>query len=143
MDANPAIEIYVLDTWPIMQWLQQREPGTSQFDALMERTLRGEIRLVMSRINFGEVLYSCWKLRRGDSTQLLADAEALPIDLFSVDDALVSEAAELKSRTTASYADCFACALALRFQAPVVTGDTEFQDLAAANPALRLHWVGA
>jgi predicted nucleic acid-binding protein len=143
MASPSAAETFVLDSWPIMEWLQEREPASSRYDELIERAMRGEIQLLMSRINFGEVLYSCWKLNRVDRGQLLADAEALPIGLISVDDSLVREAAELKSRTRASYADCFAAAVALRLRVPVVTGDSEFRDLVASNPLLTLHWIGA
>jgi len=136
-------KIQVLDTWPVMEWLQQREPATSALDLLIEQAIREQIHLVMSRINFGEVLYSCWKLHRSDSAQLFADVEALPIELISVDDLLVTEAARLKARTTASYADCFAAALALRHQAPVITGDQDFRDLLRIQPDLKLHWLGA
>ena len=126
-----------------MEWLQEREPATSTFELLIEQTLRRQICLVMSRINFGKVLYSCWKLNPYNSTQLVADVEALPIEVISVDDLLVTEAAELKAHTTASYGDCFAAALALRHRAPVVTGDADFRDLLRTQPALQLHWLGA
>ena len=122
-----------------MEWLQEREPATLRFDDLLERALRGQVRLIMSRINFGEILYSCWKLPDVDASRLLADVEALPIDIISVDDDLVIEAARLKVICSASYADCFAAAL----DSPVVTGDKEFRDLARVQPKLLLSWVGA
>jgi ribonuclease VapC len=125
-----------------MEWLQ-REPATAIFDALMERTLRGELRLIMSRINFGEVLYSCWKLDTTEAARLFADAEALPIDVISVDDNLVIEAARLKAGCSASYADCFPAALALRYDSPLITGDKEFRKLSIRQPRLQFNWVGA
>ena len=143
MVAQQTADIYVLDTWPLMEWIQQREPATSRLDLLIEQTIRGQIRLVMCRINFGEVLYSCWKLNRTDSAQLLADVEALPIEVMLVDDLLVTEAARLKAHTTASYADCFAAALALRHHVPVITGDHDFQDLLLMQPDLQVHWLGS
>ena len=74
---------------------------------------------------------------------LFADVEALPIEVISVDDELVIEAARIKSSSSASYADCFAAALALRFDAPVVTGDPDFRELLVTQPKLRIEWVGA
>jgi predicted nucleic acid-binding protein len=138
-----SVETYIVDTWPVMEWLQQLEPGAAHFERLIERVLDGKLRLVMSRINFGEVLYSCWKLDPGQAAQLFADAETLPIDIISVDDDLVIEAARLKAGTTASYADCFAAALALRHNVPVVTGDKDFPDLVRVQPKLQVRWVGA
>ncbi len=123
--------------------MQEREPVTTSFDLLIEQAIRRETRLLMCRINFGEVLYSCWKLKRADSAQLVADFEALPIEVVSVDDLLVNEAAHLKAQTTASYADCFAAALALRHRAPVITGDHDFRDLLRVQPDLQLHWLDA
>lgn len=138
--AEPGrTDTHILDSWPVMEWLQEREPATLRFDDLLERALRGQVRLIMSRINFGEILYSCWKLPDVDASRLLADVEALPIDIISVDDDLVIEAARLKVICSASYADCFAAAL----DSPVVTGDKEFRDLARVQPKLLLSWVGA
>jgi predicted nucleic acid-binding protein len=133
---------HVLDSWPVMEWLQQREPTTTHMDDLIERALRGEARVAVSRINFGEILYSCWKLDVKHAAQLRADFETLPFDVLSVDDDLVVEAAEIKAWVSASYADCFAAALALRFDVPVITGDDEFAKMLALHPKLKLEWVG-
>jgi ribonuclease VapC len=143
VDAPDKVVTFVLDSWPVMEWLQGREPATAYFDALTERVLRGQVRIVMSRINLGEVLYSCWKLKTGDPAMLFADVEALPIEMISVDDELVIEAAHIKSKCDASYADCFAAALALRFDAPVITGDHDFRELLMTQPKLQVEWAGA
>jgi predicted nucleic acid-binding protein len=141
--ATPdRIDTLILDSWPVMEWLQQREPATTLFDGLLERALRGQLRLMMSRINFGEILYSCWKLNKVEADRLFADAEALPVDIISVDDDLVIEAARLKATCNASYADCFAAALAIRHDVPVVTGDKEFLGLVKVQPRLLLNWLG-
>jgi ribonuclease VapC len=143
VEATDKVVTFVLDSWPVMEWLQERQPATAYFDALMERVLRDQIRVVMSRINFGEVLYSCWKLKTGDPAMLFADVEALPVEVISVDDELVIEAARIKSTCDASYADCFAAAVALRFDVPVITGDRDFRELLVTQPKLRIEWAGA
>ena len=142
MDAPDKVATLVLDSWPVMEWLQAREPATAYFDRLIERVLRGEVRVIMSRINLGEVLYSCWKLKTGDPAMLFTDVEALPIEVISVDDDVVIEAAHIKAFSKASYADCFAAALALRFDVPVVTGDLDFRELLVTQPKLRIEWAG-
>lgn len=143
MAAPDKVLTYVLDSWPVMEWLQGREPATAYFDDLIEHTIRGQVRVVMSRINLGEVLYSCWKLKTTDPAMLFADVEALPIEVISVDDELVIEAARMKSACDASYADCFAAALALRLDVSVITGDRDFRELLMTQPKLQIEWIGA
>ena len=45
------------------------------------------------------------------------------------DSELIWEAAEIKARFSISYADCFAAATALRFEASILTGDPKFKKL--------------
>jgi predicted nucleic acid-binding protein len=66
----------------------------------------------------------------------------LPIEVISGDDLLVIEAARFKARTTASYADCSAAALALCHRALILTGDHNFMDLLRILPEMQLHWLG-
>lgn len=140
--ATFANYTHVLDTWPVMEWLQQREPATSRFDDLIEQSIRGQVKVALSRINFGEILYSCWRLDPNRAQQFRADVESLPFDVISVDDDLVIEAAEIKARVSASYADCFAAALAMRLDVPVITGDDEFVKMRRLHPKLQVEWVG-
>jgi len=142
MDPAQASETFLLDTWPIMEWLQQRKPAYSAMEEILEQAAGGAVRLIMCRLNFGEVLYSCWKLDPSNAAQLFADAETLPIEIVSIDDELVIEAARLKAVTTAAFGDCFAAALALRHDVPLVTGDQDFYKLLAVRPALKVNWVG-
>ncbi len=95
----------------------------------------------MSRINYGEVLYSIKKDIPADrvieATQAFLQ---LPICFYSIDDKLVDEAAAIKAVYSISYADCFAVALALRLDIPLVTGDPELPALKAIG--LKLMWLG-
>jgi len=140
VETLTTVETYVLDSWPIMEWLQGH-PASVEMDRLLETALKGSTRLLMSRINLGEIYYSCWKFLPTQAASYLADLKTLPIDIFSVDDALVDEAAHLKAQCSAAYADCFAAALAIRHSAPVITGDNEYRKLAAIT-TLKIHWVG-
>lgn len=135
--------LFVLDSWPVLEWIQKREPAFSAFDRLLEGALRGDVRLLMSRINYGEVLYSCWRKFPADkAAQVLADVETFPIEYVDADAALVEQAARIKITVSASYADCFAAALAIRESAPLLTGDAEFRK-PAMDQRLTLHWLGA
>jgi len=64
-----------------------------------------------------------------------------PIKVPSIDDALVDEAVELKSKYSFAYADAFAAALAIRLGVPLVTGDIEFRAF-ELDGLLTLQWVG-
>ena len=110
---------------------------------MLQRAEQGDPTLLISRLNFGEVLYSLRKppaLRSQARTD--SDLHALPITLISVEDRHVDAAVELKSRFAISYADCFVAALAMEHGAPLVTGDPEFRKLESAG-LLKLHWLGA
>jgi predicted nucleic acid-binding protein len=125
-----------------MEWIKLREPARTHFNRLIESAIRGESVMEMSRINYGEVIYTIRK-----TPDIVNPEEALrnflsaPIRVCSIDDALVDEAVELKSKYPFAYADAFAAALAIRLGAPLVTGDNEFLAL-EKDGLLSLRWVG-
>ena len=51
---------------------------------------------------------------------------------------LVLAAARIKAQFPVSYADCFALATAIRYEAPIVTGDPEFKRFERQVP---IQWV--
>jgi len=133
----------VVDSWPVLEWLRKREPAHSMFAEILEAAAARELHLQMSRINYGEVFYNIvhrWGLEEAKSHR--AKFTALPITLISVDDALVDEAVALKSIYPIAYADAFAAALAIRCDAPVVTGDPDFRKLAKLD-VVKVRWLGA
>ena len=143
MGTELVPELLVLDSWPVLEWIKGREPAFSLFVSLAEDAIAARVRFHMSRINYGEAIYSLHKPPRlPDVTDALRRLRSAPISVHTVDDALVDEAVEVKSKYPFSYADAFAAALAIRLRAPLVTGDLEFRKL-EANGLLRLHWVGA
>jgi predicted nucleic acid-binding protein len=136
---NPS-EI-LLDSWPVLEWLKRRQPAAAEFRRLIEISLAGEILLSMSRMNYGEVLYSIKKDFPENRIKQAAEAfRQIPIKFYSIDDALVDEAAELKAVYAISYADAFAAALSLRLDVLLATGDKEL--LALKTIGLKLHWMG-
>ena len=138
----PVSSELLLDSWPVLEWLKRRQPVAAEFRRLIEESLAGTTSLSMSRMNYGEVLYSIKKdfpeNRIKQATEAFLE---IPIKFYSIDDALVDEAAELKSVYTVSYADAFAAALSLRLDIPLATGDKELLTLKAIG--LKLHWMGA
>jgi len=133
----------VLDTWPVMEWLKDRKRAADYLDLLLAKASMSEVRLFMSRMNLGEVYYSTarqWGVPRADV--VLTRMQELPIDLVSVSDAAVVQAAALKIAHKISYADGFAAGLAMELGCPLVTGDTEFLPLAKSG-IIQLDWIGA
>ena len=142
MDMPEGLSDVVLDSWPILEWLKGREPATHLFREVVEAAVAGSISLSMSRMNYGEVVYSVMKGFPADQVDKIFNAfREIPIRYHSIDDALVDEAAALKSFHTISYADAFAAALAMRLNLPLLTGDREFLPLKQIG--LKIHWIGA
>ncbi len=143
MGAQLEPEMLVLDSWPLLEWIKGREPARTRFSLLAQRAAKGLVSFHMSRINYGEAIYIIRKAPEiVDSAEALRRLDSAPIRLHTVDDVLVDEAVDLKSKYAFSFADAFAAALAIRLNVPLVTGDAEFRVLEAQR-VLSLHWVGA
>jgi predicted nucleic acid-binding protein len=139
--SSEGVPEFVLDSWPVMEWLKKRQPASDRFRTLIEQALEVSLALVMSRINYGEVVYSIAKdlpLRKDEALRAFSE---IPIQFVSVDDRLIDEAVALKAVYRISYADAFAAALGLRLGIPVVTGDPEFFNLRQVG--VQLQWLGA
>jgi len=120
-------ETIVLDSYALLAYFQD-EPGANQVEDLLERASRGEVRLLLTVVNLGEVAYVTERtLGLQRAQEALAKIEQLPIQVVDVDKRLALEAAHLKARYAIAYADCFALALARIEGASLVTGDPEFE----------------
>ncbi len=140
---GPKPELLVLDSWPVLEWIKGREPVRTQFASLVKEAMVDRVSFHMSRINYGEAMYSIRKAPEiADQGDALRRLRSAPFRLHTVDDASVDEAVELKSRYAFSFADAFASALAIRLRLPLVTGDSEFRRL-ERDGLLVLRWVGA
>jgi predicted nucleic acid-binding protein len=143
MGAELTRSSVVLDSWPVLEWIKRREPARTKFNELIGDAVSGRLVMAMTRINYGEVIYS---LRKAPEIQNADEAIqqflSAPIHIHSIDDRLVDEAVDLKSRYRFAFADAFAAALAIRLDVEVVTGDGEFRAL-EADGLLQLRWMGA
>ena len=136
-------DLLVLDSWPVLEWLRQREPSVSRFDFLPDSARRGDVLLIMSSVNLGEILYNAWSLW-GElrAEEVIADFDALPIHVFHPKQEDAMAAACIKGRYKCSYADGFAVILAAEFRATVVTGDPDFLKMRDGG-AEKVDWWGA
>ena len=132
----------VLDAHALMV-LFNDEPGAEEVEKILLKAEKGNPRLLMSVVNWGEIYYS---IMRGAS-QEIADSKSheiagMPLELVPVDARdleLVREAAVFKATKKMSYADCFAAALAKTRNAELVTGDREFE--VVEGELKKIHWL--
>ena len=117
----------VLDAWALMTWIME-EAAAEKVNTLLNQAAAGEIELIMSMINVGEVYYSLAKQGRSDvAEQLLGYLPTMPIRTVVPSRDTILNAAKLKARFPVSYADTFALATATEETASLVTGDRELR----------------
>lgn len=119
----------VLDAYALMAFFED-EPGAKEIEKLFKKAAAGEVTLLITTVNLGEVWYS---IARAHSTQIadhyIEVVNSLPVEIVTADWELTRTAAQFKAEGRISYADCFAAALAKGRKAELVTGDTEFKSL--------------
>jgi hypothetical protein len=121
--------VLILDFWPIMEWLKDRNPVADRVALLLDSAKIGINRLLLSSINLGEIYYNCWK--EWDEARADATLEMLrkhPIQVVHPTKEVVLRAARVK----AQYA----------IWCSVLTGDREFLPL-ATDGVLNVDWIGA
>jgi len=128
----------ILDSFALLALLRD-EPGAELVRDLLIRASTGEITLMMSEINLGEVLYHTERRYGADEAgKTLVEIEALPIQMVGVTRSRILAAAHLKANYQLAYADAFAAALAREHGAALVTGDPEFR---ALGGLLTVEWL--
>jgi uncharacterized protein len=134
---------FVLDSWPVMEWLKGRQPLAADFRTLLANARIHKVELVISTINLGEIYYNCWnEWDEGRAEQVRLEFTELPIRVVHPTAADAHFAARLKGRFKVSYADAFAAVLAIELNAPVMTGDRDFLKLKDVG-VLSVEWLGA
>jgi predicted nucleic acid-binding protein len=129
---------YLFDAFPLLCWLQE-EPGYELIDELLTEAETGKSSISMHIINLGEVFYRICRvsgMKRGE--EILDKIRLLPIQILSISDEEVMEAAKIKAKYPISYADAFAVAKALQSGATVVTGDPEYKKV---SKIIEILWV--
>ncbi len=128
----------VFDSWPIIEWLDGRQPAASIVRSLLLDAQSGTVRLLMSAINVGEVYYFVRKNRGEEAAEKwrhLCPVLPLSIEVPTGDE--IWQAALIKGCYPLSYADAFAAALARKYDCPVITGDSEFRSV----EKLEIDWI--
>ena len=129
----------VLDSWPILEWIKERQPATDIVENLLAGAESGAARLLMSAINVGEVYYYVCKYHSETLAESWRESSrTLPITIEVPTADEIWDAALLKGRYPIAYADAFVAALAQKYRCPLLTGDPDFR----AVPDLELDWIG-
>ena len=120
---------YVLDSYALLGYLQDEEIA-DRVEVLLDEAAQDRASLHLSTINLGEIVYIVER-RHGVThcQKALTRIATFPIQLEEATLDRVMAAARLKAHHIISYADAFAVALAQELEAPVVTGDPEFEQV--------------
>lgn len=131
-------QTYVLDANAVLN-LVEASPGFEKVQQVLENALQSQSLLLISVLNWGEVLYVLWQ-RRGEekARQTMTSLSRLPLQVVDVDLSLAVRAAETKARHKIPYVDCIAAALAMLRQGVLVTSDRDFEKLGRHFPIL---WI--
>jgi ribonuclease VapC len=128
----------LLDSFALLAFLN-RENGHEKVRSLLRDSQRSQEPLLMNEINIGEVYYITAKGRSIEhAEEFLHRLELLPITPIPNSFADVVAAARIKARFRISYADAFAVATAIRMNAVIVTGDSEFRQ---AEHLVTVDWL--
>ena len=110
----------VLDSWAVLRYLEDAGAAAEAVSDLV-----GQEKPLMSWINLGEVHYVLRRLHGEDAaTETVRDLRDV-IDARLPDESLVVDAARIKADHPMAYADAFAAALTVAFDATLWTGDPE------------------
>lgn len=127
----------VLDSFALIAYFED-EPAAGQVERALEQALRAS-RLKLTLVNWGEVYYSMHRTKGEDrAEECLLVMDELPIDLIPATREMTYEAARIKAKYRIAFGDCFAAALALQTQCPVLTGDREFKKL---EKLVEIQWL--
>lgn len=131
-------KIIVLDSWPVMAYLQGETAAKRVIEIIAEAHANGD-ELLMSVVNVGEVWYSIAKRTNANRADEAIDLlRSLGIKFIDVDWPTTKIAATYKAKGGISYADCFAAALAKHQKATLITGDQEFKQL---EKEITINWL--
>jgi predicted nucleic acid-binding protein len=118
-----------------MAWLRGEEPAAERVNRVMRS------RAVMNWVNAGEVFYLMHRQHGPDDAERVIDHLRLNVHLDEATPERVVEAATIKAEHRMSFADAFACATSVAFEATLFTGDDEILNAAGAWHAEDLRFT--
>jgi len=131
-----------LDAFAWLAWLQD-EPGADAVQHWLDQAEATRAQCITSIINLGEAYYRLVRVGRCDQADALwrmALRGTLPVSVKDATRRRVRRAVELKSKHPIAYADAFAVATAVEFNATLLTGDPEIEPL-EGEENLKVEWL--
>ena len=124
---------YVLDASAILRFTD-KEAGFDRVRDLLIKAAKGDVDLLLSAVNWGEIVGALYKRVGGLSVKtnissLAANLAALPITVVAADKDLAEGAAIFKYDFKVPFVDAFAGSLALHENATLVTADYDFKSV--------------
>jgi len=126
---------YVLDASAILRFTD-KEAGFDRVRDLFIQAAQGNVELLLSAVNWGEIVGALYK--RADALSasaltnvgsLAANLAALPVTVVAADKDLAEGAAIFKYNFKVPFVDAFAGSLALQENATLVTADYDFKSV--------------
>ena len=128
----------LFDAHAILKWTQ-KERGYLKVKSLLLACREQSALGYMNQINLGEVYYKTIRaVGLEEAKKFLENFLRLPLSIILPDSELIWKASEIKAEYAISYADCFAAATAIRYEAAIRTGDPEFKKI---ESLLSIEWV--
>jgi len=124
---------YVLDASAILRFTD-KEAGFDRVRDLLIQAARGNAELLLSAVNWGEIVGALYKRASGlsdrmNTVSLAANLAALPVTIVAADKDLAEGAAIFKYDFEVPFVDAFAGSLALHKNATLVTADYDFKNV--------------
>lgn len=115
------------------------EPGAGEVEKILKDARAGNIPVLINAVNLGEVFYAIRrKIGTDEAMKACEVLESMRVNIVSADKEISILAGSLKNEKKMSYADCFAAATALMFEASLVTGDKEFKEV---EKEIKILWI--
>ena len=124
---------YVLDANALIAFFESRPGAAQRVRHLLDESVRVDLPLLMSAVNWGEVFYIVWRLHgEGNAREAELRLQEMPVAVISVDRERASRVGALKQEYSLGYADAFAAELAIERGAWLVTADPELSRVGKA-----------
>jgi PIN domain nuclease of toxin-antitoxin system len=131
---------YVLDASAILRFTD-KEAGFERVRDLFIHAAQGKVELLLSAVNWGEIVGALYKRTGGLSaliSNLAANLAALPLTVVAADKDLAEGAAIFKYDFKVPFVDAFAGSLALHENATLVTADYDFKSVPSGTIKIEL-----
>ena len=119
----------VIDAMALLRFIDG-ETGSERVESILNRARLQAVELLMSAVNWGEIVYSVLKAHGPDQDgKLLPKLRSMPIVIMDVNAEDAAMAATFNKAYKIPYADSFAGSLAISEPAALLTADHDFKFL--------------